>query len=107
MITYMYIRPHKKDMREMTLIGYKHEQEVVNIRVNVFSPNNWQKVIFSNKIIDTLRIPVGAEIDDVMIIHDSEYSDASEYNEQLASMLQTVIEDIIENPKKKIKEEDI
>jgi hypothetical protein len=107
MITYMYLRPHKKDMTEMTISGYRNEQEVFNVRQKAISPFNWQKVSLSNKIIDTLRIPVNTEIDDIMIVHDSEYSDASEYNDELASMLQTVIEDIIENPKKKIKEEDI
>jgi hypothetical protein len=108
MITYLYIRPHKNDLTEMSITGYKNEQEVYTIGQKAIKNQNWQKVNMSNKVIDTLRLPVNTEIDDIMIIHDSEYSDTIEYNDELASILQNVIEDIIENPKgKKIKEEDI
>ena len=56
-----------------------------------------------------IKIPIGYDVDNITIQHDSELaetgSDLDEGDEHLASLLQTVIEEMLDNPGK-TKEDD-
>lgn len=59
-------------------------------------------------MIDTIKLPKGFDIDDIYISHDSEYSETNEEDgQQLTNILQTVIDELLEQSNKKIKDEDI
>jgi hypothetical protein len=112
-VKYLFVRLHNEaennKYQEITITGYLNENIEYSYKTNATYNKQWIRVNLTNKIIDTLRIPKGTEVDDIMIIHDSEYSGKDDHQEQLTNILQTVIDDLIEDSTKgkRIKEEDI
>jgi hypothetical protein len=114
-IKQLFMRPHKEPedkfkLVELNINGYLHEHPEFSHKFHInYNNREWTKINLSNKVIDTIRLPVGFEVDDISISHDSEFGDPSEHQDQLTNIIQTVIDELIEeNTKgKRIKEEDI
>ena len=57
-----------------------------------------------------LKIPKGYDIDNILIQHDSELvevgSDLEEEDQHLASLLQTVIDEMLDKPKRKTEDDE-
>jgi len=113
-IKHLYIRPHytketKYRTQEMSVVGYKNEQVVFSTKMHLVANNrDWYKITPSQSIIDTIRLPKDFDVDDISISHDSEYSDNQEDNGQLTSILQTVIDELVEKSNKnQVKDDDL
>lgn len=57
-------------------------------------------------VIDTLKIPVNMEVDDIMLVHNSDFDDSKDNAAQMSDFLQNVIDDLVEQNKKKIRLDD-
>jgi hypothetical protein len=59
-------------------------------------------------VLDAIKLPKDFDIDDISISHDSEYAEPGEDDgRNLTSILQSVIDDLIEQSGNKIKDDDI
>jgi hypothetical protein len=106
----MYARPNKsfEDMRhmDMTIKGFRADKSVYSQSQMAGNNKMWTKINFPDTVIDTLVIPIGVDIDNIMIIYDSELVDDNGFDNEMNSMLKTVLHNMItENPE--IKENDI
>jgi hypothetical protein len=114
-VKYLYIRPHSEPKDKIQTIdanifGYLNEEIQFTQRHHLTYSKKWSRINLNLKVIDALRLPEGFDVDDINISHDSEYGgDLSEHQGQLTNIIQTVIDELIEeNTKgKRIKEEDI
>jgi hypothetical protein len=117
LIKYFYIRKrpenvpaveNKYKQYEMSVAGYLKEKKVYEKKVMMPVRKEWTKIQPSQSVIDAIRFPKDFEIDDVQIAHDSEFSDTQEENSQLTTILQTVIDEIMDqNNKRQFKDEDL
>jgi hypothetical protein len=111
----LYMRPHKdgdKSIRhsDINIIGYKNENLEFSQKFHIsYNNGEWTKVTLPGMVIDAIKLPSGFDIDDISVSHDSEFGDPSTHQDQLTNIIQTVIDELIEeNTKgKRIKEEDI
>ena len=108
LIKYFNIRPrilnteYKFRLREMIVNGYRNNQIVFRSNYRMIENNReWTKFVPSQAQIDTIQFPVDFEVDNIHIIHDSDYLE--EGLEQ--SSFHIDIDDI--RYKNGIKEEDI
>ena len=63
------------------------------------------KIIPPSKVIDTIKLPKDFDIDDIQIIHDSEFSDDNNSKEDLSNMIQGIIDELL-NKKNKLNKDD-
>ncbi len=107
----MYARPGKTTDNvvhiDMTISGYRNEKLLYSQRQMAANNKMWSRISFPNTVIDTLKIPVGVEIDNIMIVYDSELvEDNNGLDNEMNNIIKTVLDNMIaENAA--IKEDDI
>lgn len=87
----------KSHKGELILIGYDEGIEVFKVSRKI-APNFWFTVHPTQVQIDSILLPKGFHFDDMNIIHDSDFDENSNgrENPQLANLLQSVIDEIVE-----------
>jgi len=115
-IKHVFVRAHqidktgKNNMSQMNFEGYRKDALVYSTKMRFsYMDKEWTKITPTQTVVDSIKFPKDFDIDDLHISHDSDYADNEENNGQITSILQTVIDELIEqsNNKKNIKDEDI
>jgi len=110
-LRYLYLRPHKPVEKQSKYIvevkGLKSEQSIFVItEPHMLSPKQWVKIVPPQKVIDTLVLPKGYDVDDISINHNSEFSEDIDNNEHLSNLIQNVIDEIMNKNNNKVNKDD-
>jgi hypothetical protein len=99
LIKFVYARPGKASDNmihiDMTFTGYRNEQVVYSQRQIAMNNKMWSRLSFPNTVIDTLRIPVGVEFDNLMIIYDSELVDGNGLENEMDQIIKNVLDNMM------------